>query len=88
MITIRKALSKLVNWLEARFPERIEITVTQFNDLHGEMGALNQSYQLLCADKLALDNRVKALESQLKEINMSLGIQVMGQRARGGALER
>lgn len=88
MITLRYTLKRLVNWLEAHFPEKLEITKAMFNDLHSELGALNASYQMVCADKQTLDKRVTALEVQLKEINMSLGIQVMGQRVRGNQLER
>ena len=74
MVTIHKLLAKLVNWLEARFPEKVELTIHMFNDLHAELGALNQSYQLLCADKAKLEAKVKQLEENIKELNANFGI--------------
>lgn len=71
---MKRLLRSVLNFLERKFPDRIEVTVREYQDLHTELGQLNASYQLMSAEALKTSQRIKQLEDNLRELNANFGI--------------
>jgi len=53
-----RTLKAIVNWLDKRFPEKVIITLSEFNSLYETLGSYNQYLQ-------ALNKKLEALEAKV-----------------------
>ena len=79
---IKTVLKNVVNWLDRKFPDKVEITLHEFNQFHEELGMLNREVQQL----LQLQPKLDALQKDLDLVKSNLGY--LGTRNQIKPLER
>lgn len=82
-----KLLKRIVVFLERKFPDRVELTFKEFNELHEELGALNRAYQDLAQELLEfkqLKADVQKYKDEVSKLHVVLGFS----GGRGASLER
>jgi len=66
---MKKLLKSILAFLERKFPDRVELTFQEFNELHSELGGLNVAYQGLKAEIEALQGISKEVQKVKDEIS-------------------
>lgn len=62
-------ISKLFAWLSKRFPEKLELTLTEYKQMREELA----QYNLVIQGIGQLNERLVSLEAQVKRLNDSNG---------------
>ena len=60
-----KILRSIVTWLEKRFPEKVIVTLENYNDILKRVEALEKTYP---------PKRIQEIETELNKINVELGL--------------
>jgi len=66
---MKRFLRAVLAFLDRKFPDRVEITLQEYNELHQELGMLNVAVQQLPK----LDIALKALSDDLQLVKSNLG---------------
>ena len=68
---MKKLIRKLLAFLEAKFPDRVQVTLEEYNALYAQLGAYNQVLQAFDKKVYELNNELQALKAEplnLKEL--------------------
>lgn len=76
-------MRRLLAWLNSRFPEKLEITMTEYKQLREEMAQYNVHGQQI----LDLHSRLVKIESNLSQLNVANGF-ITNAKGLGARLER
>jgi hypothetical protein len=62
---MKNLLRSILNWLDRKFPDRVEVTPEKFDTLLKRLDILEKAQ--------IADTRIKAIETEITKLNVSLG---------------
>lgn len=61
---MKKALRALLAWLDRKFPDRVVVTLAEYNALKSQIEAIQKSVSI---------ERIKKIESEINKFNAAMG---------------